>query len=27
VQPEGKRAMPATAWLAGLHTDARVDPS
>jgi methionyl-tRNA formyltransferase len=27
VQPEGKRAMPANAWRAGLRTDARVDAS
>jgi methionyl-tRNA formyltransferase len=26
VQPEGKRVMDAGAWLAGLRTDARVDP-
>jgi methionyl-tRNA formyltransferase len=25
VQPEGKRVMPATAWRAGLRTDAKVD--
>jgi len=25
VQPEGKRAMTATAWRAGLRVDARVD--
>ena len=27
VQPEGKRAMPARDWQAGLHGDARVDPA
>ena len=27
VQPEGKRAMNATAWLAGLRGDVRVDPA
>jgi methionyl-tRNA formyltransferase len=27
VQPEGKRAMPATAWLAGVHGRAGIDPA
>jgi methionyl-tRNA formyltransferase len=25
VQPEGKRTMPATEWLRGVHGEARVD--